>query len=207
MEDLAVQVPVQDDEDVEQSVTSVDEDVERSVSSVEIKASTAIISTENQLTAQAVAFSFLQRKYNKDQLKTCLVPALSVSMKNYQILCFDSEKDILVSTLPNKEETNLFDDTKKDLNYTAAVALWMVLNYRHLCSGVPTNSEIIELDKVRAEFFDRVGSYLSKYQEEVKRPVHASNKKSDIEGGNGKSMEQVFGKRSPDTDFVCLLQT
>ena len=180
------------------------EDSESSVLPVEIKIDSAL-AAEMQLTAQSIVFSFLQNKYNKDRMKSRLVPALSFTLKNYQIICYDSEKDILMSTVADSPYTKLFDDTIKSLNFSSVVVLWMTLNYRLLCSGVPTKSKIIKLPNVKAEFYEKVGDHLKLYEEEVQRPAHVPCKKSsDAPEGQGKSMLQMFGDYEINTGFSPL---
>ena len=186
-----VKVPNTVQAEGDQESTS-EEDAGSSGSAEEIKTE---ITTEMQLAAQSIVFSFLQNKHNKDRMKSRLVPAISVTLQNYQIMCYDSEQDILVSTVADSEGTELFDDTTKSLKYTSVLVLWMALNYRLLCSGVPKHSEKIRLPDVKAEFFERVGDHLYLYKEAVERPALVScRKSSDPPSGQGKSMEQIFGQ-------------
>ena len=199
-----VQVPDAAGEQV--STAEDNESSVSSISSVEIKIDTAL-AAEMQLTAQSIVFSFLQKKFNKDKMKTNLVPAISITLKNYQLMCYDSEQDILMSTIADSEDTKLFDDTIKSLQYTSVVVLWMALNYRLLCSGVP-HSQKIRLPDVKAGFFERVGDHLYLYEDAVQRPAHAksSKKLSDAPAGQGKSMQQILGDHTTDMKFQPLLQ-
>ena len=202
LEDMVVQVPEAVPAAGDQVPTAEEDTAEDSDIEIEIYSALA---AEMQLTAQSIVFSFLQNKYNKDRMKSRLVPAISISLKNYQIICYDSEQDILVSTVADSADTRLFDDTIKSLNYCSVVALWMTLNYRLLCSGVPTNSKKIRLRNVKAEFFERVGDHLNLYEEEVERPAHVPCKQSsDAPEGQGKSMLQMFGDYEINTGFSPL---
>ena len=184
-------------------VPTAEEDTEED-SDIEIEIDSAL-AAEMQLTAQSIVFSFLQNKYNKDRMKSRLVPAISITLKNYQLMCYDSEQDILVSTVADSPDTRLFDDTIKSLNFCSVVVLWMTLNYRLLCSGVPTNSKKIRLRNVKAEFFERVGDHLYLYEEAVERPAHVPCKtSSDAPEGQGKSMLQMFGDYEINTGFSPL---
>ena len=185
-------------------VPTAEEDTEED-SDIEIEIDSAL-AAEMQLTAQSIVFSFLQNRYNKERMKSRLVPAISISLKNYQIICYDSEQDVLVSTVADSADTRLFDDTIKSLNFCSVVVLWMTLNYRLLCSGVPTYSKKIRLRNVKAEFFERVGDHLYLYEEEVERPAHVPCKtSSDAPEGQGKSMLQMFGDYEINTGFSPLL--
>ena len=194
-----VQVP--DTLRAEEDQVSTAEDTESSISSID-----TALAAEMQLAAQSIVFSFLQKKLNKDKMKSRFVPAISITLQNYQLMCYDSEQDILVSTIADSADTKLFDDTIKSLNYTSVVVLWMALNYRLLCSGVP-HSQKIRLPDVKAGFFDRVGDHLYLYEDEVQRPAHAkpSKKVSDAPAGQGKSMQQMLGDHTTDIKFQPLL--
>ena len=204
LEDVVVQVPDALPAAGDQLSTAEDTETESSVSSVEIKVDNAL-AVEMQLTAQSIVFSFLQKKDNKDKMISSLVPAISITLQNYQLMCYDSEEDILMSTIADSEDTELFDDTKKSLKYTSVVVLWMALNYRHLCSGVPTHSEKIRWPDIKAGFFDRVGDKLYLYEKEVQRPAHVSPKKMlDVPKSQGTSMLQILGDHTIDMDFQPL---
>ena len=183
---------------------STAEDTESSVSSISLNDTS--LAAEMQLAAQSIVFSFLQKKLNKDKMKSRLVPAISITSQNYQLMCYDSEQDILVSTIADSADTKLFDDTIKSLNCTSVVVLWMALNYRLLCSGVP-HSQKVRLPDVKAGFFERVGDHLYLYEDEVQRPAHAksSKKVSDAPAGQGKSMQQILGDHTTDIKYQPLL--
>ena len=179
----------------EEEATDVDIDeeekaVERSVSS------TGSICEEMQSTAQTVVFSFLQRKMNKEFMKTCLVPGITIGNSNYRLFFYDSENDVLVSSM---SEAALFDDSTKDLNCTVTVLLWMALNYEYLCSGVPEKTTKYEINDIKAGFFERVGDYLKIYQENVTRPAHpCPSQEESNPTGQGISYEDLL--YSPEVD-------
>ena len=190
------------DMDIEEGETTVD----RSVSSIEIKTGSIFIKEEMKITAQTVVFSFLQRKMNKEFMKTCLVPGISIGNRNYRLLLYDSENDVLVS---NMSEAALFDDSTKDLNCTVTVLLWMALNYKHLCSGVPVKTTKYEINDIKASFFERVGDYLKIYQEKVTRPAHpCPSQKEFSPKGQGITYEDLLYSPEVDKslDYVPLFE-
>ena len=128
------------------------------------------IKSESQLVAQTVVFSFLERKTS--YLDNCLVPGIMIGKEHFRIMLYDSENDVLVSNLPNTVLFTAYDD----LSPVSTLLLWLALNYRFLCTGVP--SDKVAIDRVKANFFDRVGNYLASYQEKVFMPAHfrSSNK-------------------------------
>ena len=150
-----------------------EEEEEESVSvnsSVEIKLDNVNIKSESQLVAQTVVFSFLERKTS--HLSNCLVPGIMIGKEHFRIMLYDSENDVLVSNLTNTLLFTAYDD----LSPVSTLLLWLALNYRFLCTGVP--SDKVAIDRVKANFFDRVGNYLASYQEKVFMPAHfrSSNK-------------------------------
>ena len=171
---------------VEVQVEEEDKDIEMSVSSVEVKTQN---DDEMQTTAQAIVFSFLQRKHNRAFMKNFLVPSITVGTTAYRLAFYDSENDVLVSTLP---ETKLFDNYSEDLLCSVIVLFWMALNYRLLCSGVPQRSKLFEINDVKAGFFERVGDHLYVYQEKVTRPAPRAScaEKTPVPYGRGKPMDQ-----------------
>ena len=93
-----------------------DDDVD-SVSSVEIKARPSF-RPDNQIKAQTIVFSFYQQKYNKEKMKTCLVPGIGISTENLYFVFYDSEYDVLLESAP------LFLCDKGTLVTNRVVFLW-----------------------------------------------------------------------------------
>ena len=119
--------------------------------------------SESQLVAQTVVFSFLERKYNKASMDNFLEPGIMIGKKHYTLLFYDSGNDVFVTTLP---DINLFADA--DLSPVVTLLLWLALNYRYLCSGVPPHQ--VPVENVKADFFKRVDDHLAAYQEKVFMP-------------------------------------
>ena len=103
-----------------------EEDDVDSVSSVEIKARPSY----NQIKAQTIVFSFYQQKYNKEKMKTCLVPGIGISTEELYFVFYDSEYDVLLESAP------LFLCGKGTLVTNRVVFLWLTLNYKLFCSGI-----------------------------------------------------------------------
>lgn len=155
---------------------STDEDLELSSSSV----STSLTSTETdfverdkqQIIAQTIVFSFLQCKESNGVLKHFLVPGIGISKKKVISYLYDCENDVLLGTPPME----LF--AYKSLCYNTIVFLWLTLNYKIFCSGI-TDS----MKPFKAEFFERVGSFLENYRNDVARRVHKRQRESENEAG------------------------
>ncbi|XP_045156233.2 uncharacterized protein LOC123522835 [Mercenaria mercenaria] len=113
-----------------------------------------------QIIAQTIVFSFLQKKIHGNQLKHGLIPGIGISKKKLLVCFYDTENDILLITKPML----LFGD--KEIIYSSIVFLWLTLNYRQFCSGIPD-----ALKEFKAGFLpDPVLRQM--YTEKVARPVH-----------------------------------
>lgn len=121
-------------------------------------------SCTRQMRSEAILFSFLQQKRHPD-LENFLIPAVAVSKEQVAFCFYDSENDLLLQTPP----IGLFDESKVYLRRATVLALWLVLNYKYLCCGVP---EKLRRPKYSAEFFTQVGSQLDDYRNRVESPCH-----------------------------------
>lgn len=134
------------------------------VSSVEIKDSEFFSAkNEEQLKAQTIVFSFLQKKFNRDKLKNCLVPGIGISSERLYIYFYDSEHDVLISS---DYKLDMFRRKRKLID-EVVVLLWLTLNYRYLCTGITE-----EMKGFRAVFFQKAGPLLDAYRDNVDRPMH-----------------------------------
>ena len=124
-------------------------------SAVEIKASTALEGNE-QIIAQTIVFSFLQRKTHPER-KNFLTPCIGIRSSELIVMMYDSENDVLLesSCIP------LFRDAY-ELNYTAILVSWLTVNYKYLCTGLPEG-----LKKHRSNFFDLAKPKMEVFKENL----------------------------------------
>lgn len=87
----------------------------------------------SQLFSQTIVFSFYQKKCNP---ASNIVPSIGVSKNHIQFHFYDSEKDIYLAS----KQMPLFYENKT-LQIPTVIATWLVLNYKHLSSGVTKNIE------------------------------------------------------------------
>lgn len=85
-------------------------------------------STKQQMLSQSIVFSFLQ-KTRHPELETSLIPLIGVSIEEVMFIFYDCVNDVLLQTQP-------LDLTMDDSYYSSVIALWFVLNYKCLCSGL-----------------------------------------------------------------------
>ena len=87
----------------------------------------------SQLFSQTIVFSFYEKKCNP---ALNIVPSIGVSKTHIQFHFYDSQKDIYLAS----KEMPLFYKNKT-LQIPTVIATWLVLNYKHLSSGVTKNIE------------------------------------------------------------------
>ncbi|XP_045191567.2 uncharacterized protein LOC128545868 [Mercenaria mercenaria] len=115
----------------------------------------------DQILAQTITFSFLQQQRHP-AMKHFLIPSILASCKGVQFFFYDSRNDILLESRPF--EFFYPDSEEKLLNYQAVIAIWLVLNYKYLCSG-PTKSI---LDAPKANFPRFAGDALEIYKSQLR---------------------------------------
>ncbi|XP_048731284.2 uncharacterized protein LOC125648336 [Ostrea edulis] len=117
---------------------------------------TTTLSTNPQIIAETVVFSFLQ-KQNHPERETFLAPCIGVRYSDLFVMFYDAEHDVLLEScripLAKAKEPNKF-------SVTAVIVSWMVVNYKFLCTGL--TEEMINFYK--AEFFEQAGSKLDVYK-------------------------------------------
>ena len=147
------------------------------ISSIEVK-NTPCFSLENeaQMKAQTITFSPLQAKYNKSELRNCLIPGIGIGTRDVLAFFYDSENDILLRS----DDMALFLD--KELAYSVVIFLWLTLNYRLFCSGLTE-----EMNKFKAGFFEVVD--FEEFTNNIERPMHIK--------------ESVFQKPKPSVNPAC----
>ena len=155
-------------------------DAKVSVNSIEVK-NTPWFSLDNeaQMKAQTITFSPLQVKYNKTELRNCLIPGIGIGRRDVVAFFYDSEYDILLRS----DDMALFLD--QELTYSVVIFLWLTLNYRLFCSGLTE-----EMNRFKAGFFDVVD--FEEFINNVERPMHIKP-----------SEESVFQKRKPSANPAC----
>ena len=141
-------------------------------SSVEMETtSEKMISCQEQIRAETIVFSFLQKK-KYTELDNFLIPTISMSKTQVKICLYDCENDIFLET----PLLDLFRD-KKFLILDTIITLWLVLNYKYCCSGVP--EEIMDVN-FKADFFKHIGADLENYIFDVRAPCCYKTEKEDL---------------------------
>ena len=127
-------------------------------SSVEDKVQTCIEDERvtNQVIAQTIVFSFLQRKQHSEY-EQFLIPSVAVSRKEIIFYFYDSQYDILLRS----PAFPLFVDD--GMSMAAILCSWFVMNYKYLCSGVTEGM----ITAPKANFFEFAGKQLHVYKENL----------------------------------------
>ncbi|XP_021347970.1 uncharacterized protein LOC110446947 [Mizuhopecten yessoensis] len=116
------------------------------------------LSRNNQIIAQTVVFSFLQRQCHPES-SHFLVPSIGVSDSGFVIYFYDSEHDILLesSRIP-------FLASEMEINLFAVLTCWLVVNYKYLGSGLPESLR----DTERSGFFSQAKEKIEIYRNNLK---------------------------------------
>ena len=109
-----------------------------------------------QIIAQTIVFSFLQRKSHPER-ENFLTPCSSELL----VMLYDSENDVLLesSCIPLFREVR----TGCEFSYIAILVSWLTVNYKFLCTGLPD-----ELKKIKSNFFVLAKPKIEVYQENLK---------------------------------------
>ena len=128
-------------------------------SDVEIKVKSALEGNE-QIIAQTIVFSFLQRKSHPER-ENFLTPCIGIRSSELLVMLYDSENDVLLesSCIPLFREGR----TGCEFSYIAILVSWLTVNYKFLCTGLPD-----ELKKLKSNFFVLAKPKIEVYQENLK---------------------------------------
>ncbi|XP_033754877.1 uncharacterized protein LOC117337854 [Pecten maximus] len=121
-------------EALEEDEPNVSESSERTPMEVNMKP--VCLSTNQQIIAETIVFSFLQKKRHPEYSQF-LFPCIGVNSKEMVVCFYDSENDILLksSPVPLQTVTGKFD-------VVTIVVSWLVVNHKFLCDGLPRCLEI-----------------------------------------------------------------
>jgi hypothetical protein len=103
-----------------------------------------------QLIAEAIVFSFLQKKRHSEQ-SNFLTPCIGTM--------YDSEHDVL---LQSSDIVVMSESCKNKFSVKAIFITWLVVNYKFLCTGLT-----VDMLPYKAQFFDNAKESLNVYQHEL----------------------------------------
>lgn len=127
--------------------------------------------TKDQLRAQSIVFSFLQKRFHPD-FHHFLVPHIGISEERVQLYFYDSEHDILIEARPE----NLFV-SEEEINMKTIIGLWLVLNNEYFCSGI---TKEMKTGGFTAEFLVNDPTRKKIYEEELKFGCGSSSFEYDV---------------------------
>ena len=113
-----------------------------------------------QMLAETIVFSFLQKRKHPNY-EHFVIPCIRIPSSKVVFCFYDSENDVLLRS----KCMNLYVRTKSkyELIPETILALWLVLNYKHLGSGL---SDTL-LKAPKANFFQLAGDTLDVYKNEL----------------------------------------
>lgn len=119
----------------------------------------SVLSRNQQIIAQTIVFSFLQKKEHPEQ-EHFLTPCIGIGNSEIIVMFYDSEHDVLLesSTVP------LFKNKYScEFSYAAILVCWFTVNYKFLCTGLPEH-----LKGSKSDFFIRANGKLNVYEENLR---------------------------------------
>ncbi|OWF51333.1 uncharacterized protein LOC110449324 [Mizuhopecten yessoensis] len=111
---------------------------------------------KHPMIAQAIVFSFLQKKKYPDS-KNLFVPAIGVSAKEVIFFLYDCKEDVLMQSVKMPWRSG------KGVRYSTLIAVWLVVNYKYLGSGLTGNLE----HAPKSNFFSLAGEVLNVYKNDL----------------------------------------
>ena len=103
-------------------------------------------------------FSFIQNKKHPN-LSNFLIPNIFISTREFRIVMYDAEKDILICSVP----LPIFQPyPSNSLQIASIIILWMVLHHRMFCVGIDTEA-FSEMKKIQSNFKERAKDKLDIY--------------------------------------------
>ncbi|XP_069115430.1 uncharacterized protein [Argopecten irradians] len=129
-------------------------------SSPRVKPSSSCLVRNEQIIAETIVFSFLQKKRHPEYCQY-LAPCIGITEKEMVVYFYDAEHDVLLQSSPiflhSQHRTSV-----GHISLTAVLVAWLVLNHKYLCDGLPE-----ALKTRKAGFYDTAESKLSVYQNEL----------------------------------------
>ena len=116
---------------------------------------------ENPIIAQTIVFSHIHRKWHPS-FKHFFIPNILISPYQFRILMYDSQNDILISSVkfPIFQDKEILDK----LSIESAVFRWMVLHYKLFCVGFNVQ-EFLNTGEIQSNFPERAGDKLDLYMD------------------------------------------
>ena len=127
-----------------------------------------------KLIAQTIVFSFLQQTRHPEY-SNFLIPGVGACKSDMFFYFYDSKNDILLTS------TLIPIVQYGELNPVAAIAAWMVVNYRTLSTGL--TGPLLEIKK--ANFFTVAKDKLKIYQKKLKAGLNDVSHKRKLEAHRG----------------------
>ncbi|XP_033731092.1 uncharacterized protein LOC117320688 [Pecten maximus] len=153
----------------------------------EVKRRTSNICENDQIFAETIVFSFLQKQLHPYR-KHHLYPCIAVNNENLVVYFYDSQHDVLLVSSPEP----LFDQKTGHFQLATIFLSWLVVNHKCLCNGLSSDmtgkkSGFFECRKI--EVF-RVGLHCG----QVVSPVKSSRKYNKVKEP-GKEIEHLNNRR------------
>uniref|UniRef100_A0A8W8KI97 Uncharacterized protein n=1 Tax=Magallana gigas TaxID=29159 RepID=A0A8W8KI97_MAGGI len=114
-----------------------------------------------QLAAKTIVQSFYYRQVYPER-ENSLIPGVGVSSTGLVFYFYDSVHDVLLGS----SRFPLAAFSPFEINFTAVIALWMVLNHKYLCNGLSS----VDIEKVpKAGFVTAARNKLHIYRAELRQ--------------------------------------
>ena len=125
---------------------------------MEVMMKSNILRNNPKLVAEAVVFSFLQKKRHPE-LSNLLIPCVGMADNAMLLMFYDSEHDVLLESSP----IPLYSSTcKNKFSAEAVLIAWLAVNYRFLCTGLTD-----DMLPYKAGFFDQAKDCITVYENDL----------------------------------------
>lgn len=148
----------------------------------------------NQAIAETITFSFFQKKEHQH---IWISPNILISPKEFRIIMYDAENDILICSQPLELFTRCTNRKRRNLDVSSIIILWIVLHYEKFL-------------KQENSPFTEPGFNKKKYQSNFRKIPNIESYRSQLQFGVESFQREIVKETFPDnkslSDGVNVLQ-
>lgn len=150
-----------------------DKDVDDSTKNrniIEVKRSQFNCKIVDQAIAQTIVFSFLQKK----QHPNVFIPNILISPREFRVIMYDSNKDILICSKPlhlfASKPSSAAASSSEILDSTSITIIWLVLHYGFFSTNLQSyfDKRNLDMKKFQAKFHKRAKEKFDVYDKDLK---------------------------------------
>lgn len=137
---------------------------------IEVKRSQFNCKIVDQAIAQTIVFSFLQKK----QHPNVFIPNILISPREFRVIMYDSNKDILICSKPlhlfASKPSAAAASSSEILDSTSITIIWLVLHYGFFSTDLQSyfDKRNLDMKKFQAKFHKRAKEKFDVYDKDLK---------------------------------------